>query len=102
MGEEIRPRERPDGEGRGNPGIRIWDFIRNDMDESSQEDFKQRSNMINVRFQNNHPGCTVRVGQGVGVERKHPAVMVGDDGGLDQCRNNGDREKQIWDMFYGD
>lgn len=45
MGEEMRWGGRPDGEGYFNPGIMIWDFILNAMDESSQEDFKSRSNM---------------------------------------------------------
>lgn len=39
MGEEMRWRGRPDGEGHCNPGIMIWDFTVNTMDESSQEDF---------------------------------------------------------------
>lgn len=41
----MRWRGRPDGERRCNPGIMTWAFILNATDKSSQEDFKQSSNV---------------------------------------------------------
>lgn len=48
---------KPDGEGHCNPGIMIWGFILNAMDERSWEDFDQRIYMDSSAVSEYLPGC---------------------------------------------